>query len=796
MKYNLDDLHWQEFEVFCFKVLQIMVSNGVQFIDGGADKGRDIVYTGTSVQYNPSWRGDWLFQVKHKSKNLETSKLLQKLTFDLKKELKKVFVDNELKYHNYVLVTNKTINGSLYDELQGIFNDFVDENNISCKNFSIISYHHIESCVEKNDSLKWSYPNIISHPDFKKLMMDVANRGLKVRNKGWLNGLAKQRDKFVYTRFFQSANSKLKKYPAIILSGPPKSGKTFNAEILALNYYLFNDFQPLVIDRPEEIENSFDEKRKQIFICDDSFGKYSLAHKAEDWFDKLERIFNLADESHLFIFTSREYIFRAFVNQGNDEARQLLEKIIVESHGYDNQEKLAILQRYTNLSPLSGYEKVSILSNEDDLIKNKNFSPETVRAFFSNIDQREEGESVLKQFRDHLAQPDAYLSVVFLSLSPVKQAALLSVLCSLTNDENNIHKSFHSICKDLGLSKITSIKLEFDELDDSILRIFRSDIVEQIQFYHPSMQEFLIGKLVSEIAGSFREVVLKNTNTEILNFSQVRAEGNSMFNEKKESLIKLQKEDVENISNGLYRLIDNRSVKILDIIDIIKWFCSKYHSLELKIYDQPMFSTLKKILECIFAKIFSKDFFFYHQSDSTQNWANMLFNMNAAITTYNFQIEQFNFEYPKALLKAKTDEENYWILVFRVLRFSSDDFIIENIGRKWLNDFYVDLKESIYELGVELFSYDFPDFKEHKKRLLVDKKAVKRQHKPNSTWYPRFLKVKKRIDVLKEVKGTGIGNKILDPLTISYNEINQIRDYAKNRHRFNIEKGWWNEDTL
>ena len=67
MKYNLDDLHWQEFEVLSFKILQILIAQDVQFIEGGSDKGRDIVYVGNS-SFNESYSGQWVFQVKHKSK--------------------------------------------------------------------------------------------------------------------------------------------------------------------------------------------------------------------------------------------------------------------------------------------------------------------------------------------------------------------------------------------------------------------------------------------------------------------------------------------------------------------------------------------------------------------------------------------------------------------------------------------------------------------------------------------------------------------------------------------------------
>ena len=370
MKYNLDDLHWQEFEVLSYKIVQILVSSDVQFIEGGSDNGRDFVHQGSSLSFKKDWSGKWVFQAKHKSKSKNSS---NSLVSDLKGELEKVFIKNELIYDNYVLVTNKTVDGKLFDQLHNTFQEIRSTNEIKCENFSIISYRQIESCIDTNNQLKWAYPNIISHPDFGVLLREAKNYNIETRKRAWLNNIVKQREKFVYTDFFKLADEKLKIYPTIILSGPPKSGKTFNAEILALNFSVFKDYQPILIDNAEEIENAYEYGRQQIFVCDDAFGKHSLSYRAEDWFQKLDRIFSLADETHLFIFTSREYIFRAFINFGNEKAREFLEKIIVESHNYSSQEKLSILHRYTQLTNIYKYDKSLIISYENKITTHRNF---------------------------------------------------------------------------------------------------------------------------------------------------------------------------------------------------------------------------------------------------------------------------------------------------------------------------------------------------------------------------------------------------------------------------------------
>ena len=95
---------------------------------------------------------------------------------------------------------------------------------------------------------------------------------------------------------------------------------------------------------------------------------------------------------------------------------------------------------------MSTFDKESILKSESIIAKHKNFSPETVRAFFSSI-QRSSKESQLELLLSHLDKPDSYLSTVFYKLSNIKQAALISVLCTINNSESCIYKTFDSYAR-------------------------------------------------------------------------------------------------------------------------------------------------------------------------------------------------------------------------------------------------------------------------------------------------------------------------------------------------------------
>ena len=367
MKYTFEEIHWQEFEYLAYRVLRILISKDVKFIEGGKDKGRDIIHNGTSKNFRVDLSGKWNFQVKHKSSLLVT-KNQNSLKSDLKKELKKTFITNNLEFNNYILVTNAILTGNLLDELRSTYNQSKSELNFNCEHFDIVSYRDFENVIDENEKLKWEFPNVISKESFQSLIENSQTRYIKQRNKGWFNLIRNQKTKFVYTTFYQRAIQKLGKFPAIILSGPPRSGKTFNAEILALNFSIHRNYQAILVEHPDDIEKTYNKDVPQIFICDDVFGKHVLTYRAEEWFQKFERILSLANKSHKIIFTSREYIFRAFIKIGGDASKKFLEKIIVESHDYSKIEKLSLLFRYTILSPLPKNSKSKILENEEEFI--------------------------------------------------------------------------------------------------------------------------------------------------------------------------------------------------------------------------------------------------------------------------------------------------------------------------------------------------------------------------------------------------------------------------------------------
>ena len=790
MKYNLDDIHWQEFEVFAFRCLQIMVSPSIQFIEGGGDKGRDIIYTGNSIEFEPTWRGKWIIQSKHKSiRGVGERKALDNLLADLKPELQKVFVKNNLPCDNYILVTNLTVPGEFFDKANEQFTAFCAENSLANKNFYIIGYRHLESIIDRQTDIKWGFPAIISHPDFQILINDALNTIIKARNLGWFKSILKNRDYFVRTKIASDALSKIDTHHIILLSGPPKSGKTFNAEMVALYYVGTGDFEAIRIDDPEEIEKFYNPSRKQIFVCDDAFGAHGLSYgSAEEWDRKLEDIFFLADENHKFVFTSREHIFRAFKNYAKSFSEDYLNYILVEYFALSDGEKLAILNKYVTLSSFDVDTKAQILKIERTILRHQNFSPETIRSFFTNtVNLTKNIEEILKALSKHLDKPDEYLSNLFFNLEDPRKAFLISILCGLERGIDEVGKTYTNLIKDLNISGITSYQRELEELEGGIVRLNKNSVIEEVSFYHPSMQEFLISLIEKETSGIIRSSALKNSNLTLLEQFYLKSPNIKLSVLERKFLIGLKIHDIKDIGIGFLRLVENSNVKIFHILRIFQWFTSQDISLS-KILDRPLFSEIKDVADMLISTINKHKFYDKFRDESASRWSELIGHMKHIDMNFGTRITAKSITYSIHIVIDKKNDKDFWKIALRIISLPESDLVLNTIGQNWLEEFCEELKVEIFNLGYEIFGSDFPEFKLHSKNRM----ASKITEKPNRNWYPRFVVCKDKIRLLKEIRSkvTIVRDKI-NEFSQPYNEIVKQSDYARQRHLFIVSKGWW-----
>lgn len=772
-KYDIDKLEWQQFEELSFKCLQYDISTSISFIEGGNDKGRDFEFIGVTDFFgNDKHEHNYIFQAKHKS----ISNSFSSLKKDLKNELEKVYIKNSFRYDTYCLVTNLTITGNQIDKLNDTFDQFISENEISFDiRFKVYSYRHLESCIDKHNSLKWIFPSIVRNTDFKLLLEDILEKNKRNITKGWLSVFERNKENFIYTTVFERALEKLKENNLLLLSGPSKSGKTFNAEMILFNSFCKNDFTPFKIDRIEEFDKFYDTNKRQIFLFDDAFGKYNIdLYRADSFNRKLEYIFELIDENHKCILTSREYIFKAFIDYSESYVRKFITKIIVEVSELSNGEKDSIFRRYYRTGLGINFSKSNNVL--DRIIKHKNFSPETIRAYFAHCSAFD-----LKEFKRHLDLPDKYLEKDFNNLSEEKKIVLLSTLLSLKGNHSTISYSFNNVSRDLNKQYLISLKDELIQLEGSILK----NIGEEYQFYHPSMFDFFV-RYISKDISTYRKLLLRNFNINLLNVLH--------FNTlKDENVIEINRNDISLLINGFDRLINNPDISLVEINSIFSWISSPDVQLNFKILMKEKYKVFISKLNSLIMNI---DFSFFLNED--------IYDLSALFRNISFYHHDIKISHDifKTLISSRRESENYWLLVFRIIPLLEEEFIFKYIDRNWFKSFYSELRIEIDSLGKELYGNAYPEFKEVKiyKQLIEEKRLEEAQRikkkqradykqKTNKNWYPRYKKCKEKINILKASQPYGY--KLYEVLIPNFAHLQRLEENQLNRYIFNKEKKWW-----
>ena len=779
-KYNIENLEWQQFELLSFKCLQFDISKSLQPIEGGNDKGREFIYNGvTNFFSSDNKEQSYIFQSKHKS-TLD----FKALKNDLKRELFKVYIKNKLTSSIYCLVTNISLSGNEYDELKDIFETFLSENELDFDlTFKIYSYRHFESCIDNNSQLKFLFPTIVKNTDFKFLLDEILNKREINNSKSFINIFKRNREKFVNTSIFDEALNKLEKNHILLLSGPPKSGKTFTAEMVIFNKYFSEEFSPYNIIEIQDFDKFYNKDKKQIFLFDDTFGKYDLDFNRADIINrKIEFLFDLVDVNHKFIFTSREYIFRAFTNYTDSDVKTMIERINVDVNRLSKYEKESIFLRY--YKRLTNKNETNV--NVDNLIDNSNFTPEVIRSYFENNE-----DYIHSDFIKHIKFPDAYLKKIFINLNEKNKILLLSILLSSNQKINSIAYSNKYICEDLRKPiELTSIEEELELLNGSLI----NDVHDRYSFYHPTMAEFFI-KYINEDVLAYRNILFKNINVDLLFISS--------FNSKTEkNNIVIQDDDIKHLEIGLRRFILNPNVDLNSINGIFSWFNETDRLLFFKLKNKIKY---KEIIDEILASVITLDLSLFAKNINEDVLAVFFKNVKRLYVKKHSEYENiFNQDKLQDIIKSNKNKDRFWYLVFSLVPFIKDEIIFDDnyIGRNWLNNFYSELKSDINTLGAELYGNAYPDFIEpNKYKKLMDEKKfdeankIKKKSKAdfklktNNTWYKRYAICKEKIMVIKA--NHPIGYKIYEKLIPLFSHLSALEDNQKNRYIFNKKKKWW-----
>lgn len=758
MKFNLENLHWREFETLVTYYLKDTIGAGLWVFGGTKDQGRDSTFNGVANSYpskSSPWRGEWIFQVKHRTTRSKTVAETEKdLLRSLKSELNKVFVKHKFTCNNYIYITNLKCSNRFRPESKKVFERFCSENQLAGIKFGVIEYSDLEVFIGNQPGIKLEFPSLLTFTDLEQIFIKKE----ETRNKGFIKFAQENIPVFVSTAHYASAIRRLNENRLLMIVGDPKSGKTSIVEALAVSLLEEGRFRPFFIRTTDElftIVSYLQPEQGALFICDDIFGQHELdPAKSEDWTDYFQSVMGLIDENHRFVFTTRLYIFNQFARTSGLRALFPTEadesRYVIKVSQLTNPEREQILEKHLANSGVAAEVIEAALRMKSEILACKDFSPEVIRSLVALLRKTETSRDVVDTISGHLAKPDQYVYDLFNQITPDKRLLLLSIAVSPISEMRTVEKNFLTLVEDARLRPGLIFRTFIEELDRSIIKRREYLDFSEIEYYHPSMFDVIV-----RICGGdkyYRSLMLKHINIDLLWLLTLREAGEG-------SKIQLRPDDFDELLEGLTALFAS-NVTLRDATAMLQWTTSLSNDLA---FMPSLQVQLRQAKHVVGRKIANVEFCESHSEETVEHWIGLLSKWQATIygstIVYCDRLESLYRNYSKT---------SYWSLVF-LLEHASRGFIESSVNADAFKMFTSRLLERVRTLKLGL--------------NLIDGRPKTREN-----WLPTFYEVD---DLINKMKKSDKGRLILESFVNDWAHIKRYTEFARNRHFFNVSKGWW-----
>lgn len=391
IRYRLDDLGWFHFEKLVQSLLKADLGLAVQSWGGSGDFGRD-AFTKSRLAFpdrTTPTDGPFLFQAKFvQAANAAGANWRPSLVRAVKSEVTRL---NRHRVHPiwnepafYVLITNCALTALSRTELD-------DELQRALPSTEITTLGGSDVCdlLDNHPALRRSFPELLSLRDLDLMLSEAVSKQILERSRAAVEESRDLVPVFVPTYAYHHAWDALERYAFVVLDGPPEMGKTAVARVLGLAH-LFQDWQVIDCRGPGDFFSLYDDRRKQLFVADDAFGRteYDPA-LGRLWERDLPRIFHRLGHRHRLVWTTRKHILVRALREmdltGRASRFPSPGEVIVTADELSREEKARILYRHARSERLDHAARELVRINAVATVDNKHFTPERIRRFVREI---------------------------------------------------------------------------------------------------------------------------------------------------------------------------------------------------------------------------------------------------------------------------------------------------------------------------------------------------------------------------------------------------------------------------
>ena len=446
----------------------------------GPDGGRDGAFYGTwEAQCGDILSGNFTIQCKHSSKperNLNNSAIQDELA-----KIEHLAADGLADI--YILVTNLKLPGNVEKTARHAIQA------AGAGTARIYGPRWIDAKISENPRLRRLVPRLYGLGDLTQIMTHQAYRQARTT----LEHLAPDLVTFVPTDSYRKCAHALRECGFVLLLGEPACGKTMIANLLALSAADEWELQTLLLTCPEDLTRLWNpDDPGQFFWVDDAFGSTQYdPGRAREWNHRLPLLKTAIGKGARAVFTSRDYIFRAAMNDLKTSSFELFQdsRVTIQVELLTKFERQQILYNHLKCGKQSLEFRGTVKPWLAQAAATPKFLPEIARRFADprfTKDILPTGASVTNFFN----KPVEWLERVLSNLAGPEKAAIALIFIEGGRisipipEDTRILRTISTMRSTVG-----NVKAAMNSLDDSLVRRTREDGREYWRFRHPTVQD-------------------------------------------------------------------------------------------------------------------------------------------------------------------------------------------------------------------------------------------------------------------------------------------------------------------
>jgi len=328
---------------------------------------------------------------------------------------------------------------------------------------------------------------------------------------------------------------------------------------------------------------------------------------------------------------------------------------------------------------------------------------------------------------------------------------LLSIAVSRSSEACQVEKSFLALLEDCRLAPSIVFEQFIDELDGSI--VTKRDYLDssELEYYHPSMFDVIVG-----ICGGdryYRNLMLAHVNAELLWLLTLRKA------ERGSNKIQVLADEFQRLIRGITSLLDEADLRTATVIT--RWATSISNELA---YNLSLKNEIRDLKNLLNERTSTREFCDLHISEPIQHWIDFLDRGQLLgrrlDSKYVRSVEGANRDYSKT---------EYYKLLF-LLESSSAGFLESTIDSGVMANFVNLLTKRVRGLNLGL-------------------NIREGRPKTDEDWLPIFYELD---DMIRKMKKSYAGRQILENKFVDdWEHVKRHSEFARNRHNGMVKSGYW-----